>query len=196
MRILCWPRRSPRSASRRLPGGERRSSSRTAASIIKTFARARRWICNGIPRTACPAKTAADRLSAKLLINSYRNEKRYVPSSSTNAYRARPVQSFNSVLVVSRAPLTRFPTVIGQFLEQCSDVIRQEICKPILAGSIPTRETRPSRELPAYPAPFDGNDSRVNWTVSPDANWSRISAPAYLTVNGLPSRDSMLARTS
>ena len=45
--MLCWPRRSPRSASRRLPGGERRSSSRTAASIIRTFARARHWICHG-----------------------------------------------------------------------------------------------------------------------------------------------------
>lgn len=42
--------------------------------------------------------------------------------------------SLASVLVVSRALLTRFPIAIGQFLEKRSNVIRQETCKTLIRG--------------------------------------------------------------
>ena len=79
--MLCCPWRSPRRASNRLPGGARKSSSRPAASINRSFIRARCWIDAGRPRAAWPAKTAAARLSAKLLITDQRNDHQYVPSS-------------------------------------------------------------------------------------------------------------------
>ncbi len=77
--MLCCPRRLPRSSSGRLPGGERTSLSRTAASITKSLARARGCSCNGSPRAAWPENTAADRLPAKLLINIWCNAIRYAP---------------------------------------------------------------------------------------------------------------------
>jgi hypothetical protein len=81
--MLNWPRRLPRSASNRFPGGTRRSSMSDAASIITSLARARRWTCCGRPRTECPKKIAAVRLSAKLLITSISTARRYDLSSGT-----------------------------------------------------------------------------------------------------------------
>ena len=83
IRMLCCPHQLPRSTSRRLPGGGRRSLSRTAASITRSLARARGCGCEGSPRTAWPARTAAVCLPAKLLINTWRNATRYVPSNDT-----------------------------------------------------------------------------------------------------------------
>ena len=144
----------------------------------------------------CPQKTAADRLSAKLLINPSRNEERYVPSSSTNAYRVRPARSsrFRAIAVscTTDEKSNCHQSVLGATLE-CHP---PRFLQTLSCGFDPHTSHQPLPRAAAYPAPVDGKDSRVNWTVSPDANRGRISVPAYLTVNGLPSRDSMVARTN
>ena len=134
--MLCCPRRLPRSRSRRLAGGERRSLSRTAASITKSLARARGCSCNGGPRTAWPENTATDRLPAKLLINTWWNAIRYAPlrvtaivdrdgrSGGLCPYRCRPghgakpaqyhpVCSESAVCVASPPSLHTFASHIG-----------------------------------------------------------------------------------
>ena len=48
----------------------------------------------------------------------------------------------DSVLVGSRVPLTRFPTAIGQFLNNALLSSTKRSAKPLFVGSIPTRASK------------------------------------------------------
>jgi hypothetical protein len=80
MRMLCWPARLPLSASSRLPGGKRNSSSLEAASSWVSLRRAVLRIVGGNSRGLRPCQRAAVDLSAKDRITG--------ECSNMHAYRA------------------------------------------------------------------------------------------------------------
>ena len=67
-RIEWKPRRSPRKASSRLPGGTRRSSMLAAASMIRSLRSAARWISTDSPFTRSRANRSFVRRSANPVI--------------------------------------------------------------------------------------------------------------------------------
>jgi len=111
MRMLCWPAKSPLRASRRLPGGTRKSLKASAAESCVSLRRAIRWISAGNRREPLPFQIFSVSLS----------QKSWITVSSYNAARYSATAACGKVRALGSCPLILAPALGFPHLAEACD---------------------------------------------------------------------------